>query len=369
MTAATIVFAGVAFARPGDPPVGTPKAGEAETWTFVDKGAPPERLFVFPSERPFGRLFFRDWNATDWADWRAAGAARGGVRVPAGQVVRLDLLPRASSDLSPLGSLPRGLVALNMGGLPIQDAQYEFLAGLTDLRILNARRTDIGDKGLAKLRELRALETLYLDDTQVTDAGLEALEGMTRLAHLSLSTSAGSAAPARIGDAGAARLAGLRALQFLDLSGAAVGDEGVKAFSGMNLLYHLALSRTNVGDEGVKTLAATGRYQRLHLHSTKVGDEGIRALAGYQLEELDVSKTRITPEGVKALAALPRLASLNVALNAAVGAESIEALRALPALQVLAVDESQFTPDQLLKIIEDRPKLKIKLVKLVDRSS
>jgi hypothetical protein len=47
--------------------------------------------------------------------------------------------------------------------------------GLSNLRLLHLRHTQITDLGLANLRELKDLEFLQLEDTAVTDAGLDHL--------------------------------------------------------------------------------------------------------------------------------------------------------------------------------------------------
>ena len=54
--------------------------------------------------------------------------------------------------------------------------------GLSDVRSrLIPRHTQVTDAGLARLRGLTQLEELFLDSTQVTDAGLEHLRGLTQL--------------------------------------------------------------------------------------------------------------------------------------------------------------------------------------------
>jgi hypothetical protein len=47
-----------------------------------------------------------------------------------------------------------------------------------------SRHTEITDAGLEHLKGLSALQTLYLNDTKVTDTGLACLKGLTRLSNL-----------------------------------------------------------------------------------------------------------------------------------------------------------------------------------------
>jgi hypothetical protein len=108
---------------------------------------------------------------------------------------------------------------------------------------------------------LKALNELYLSDTQVTDAGLKELArsdgGLKALATLSLGNT-------QVTDAGLKELArsdsGLKALDTLELSGTPVTDAGLKELSrpdsGLKALSTLYLHRTPVTDAGVKALEA-----------------------------------------------------------------------------------------------------------------
>ena len=68
----------------------------------------------------------------------------------------------------------------------ITDAGLVHLKGLTSLRSLSLRYTQITDAGLQHLKELTNLSDMYLQNTQITDAGLEYLKGLTRLKRLYL---------------------------------------------------------------------------------------------------------------------------------------------------------------------------------------
>ena len=91
----------------------------------------------------------------------------------------------------------------------ITDAGLEALEGLTHLRELNLSRTGITDLGLKHIAKLARLEVLDLSDTHVTDAGrqptslvppsldlpgLEQLSGLSEFRRLVLQRTAVSAA-------------------------------------------------------------------------------------------------------------------------------------------------------------------------------
>ena len=68
----------------------------------------------------------------------------------------------------------------------ISDAGLHHLRGLTNLEYLWLFETQVGDAGLMHLRGLTKLGYLSLDDTHVSDAGIEHLRGMIKLQSLYL---------------------------------------------------------------------------------------------------------------------------------------------------------------------------------------
>jgi len=79
-----------------------------------------------------------------------------------------------------------GLVALDLGGTKIKDADLANIKGLTNLNRLHLENTPVTDAGLAHLKGLVNLNYLNLYGTTVTDAGLEQLKGLTHLKNLYL---------------------------------------------------------------------------------------------------------------------------------------------------------------------------------------
>jgi len=80
--------------------------------------------------------------------------------------------------------------------------------------------TQVGDAGLAHLQGLTTLEWLTLSDTQVSDAGLAHLEGLTALHWLDLTGT-------QVSDAGLVHLQKLVTLTELDLFDSQVSDAGI----------------------------------------------------------------------------------------------------------------------------------------------
>jgi hypothetical protein len=67
-------------------------------------------------------------------------------------------------------------VCADLGFTQITDAGLEHLEGLTNLEVLLLDGTRATDAGLMHLKGLTNLEVLYLDDTQITDEGVKKLQ-------------------------------------------------------------------------------------------------------------------------------------------------------------------------------------------------
>jgi hypothetical protein len=103
----------------------------------------------------------------------------------------------------------------------------------------------------------------------------------------------------KIGDAGLARLAGMRGLESLILMGTQVTDAGMRYLEHMRNLRELNLAYTNVSDEGASTIARLGGLERLSLCHTRIRDAGLKALAPLpNLRQLDISGCGLTNEGL-----------------------------------------------------------------------
>lgn len=97
------------------------------------------------------------------------------------------------------------------------------------------------------LRGLAGLQRLWLDDTQVGDAGLGHLKGLTELVMLELPGT-------QVSDAGLAHLRGLTKLQGLYLGRTRITDAGLKHLQGLTELRDLGLTETQVTDAGARQL-------------------------------------------------------------------------------------------------------------------
>jgi internalin A len=189
----------------------------------------------------------------DKAVLRLAGRMVRDDKDPARPVVALDLdstfvTDAGLKDLKELAGF-KALQTLNLRATYVTDAVLKELADLTALRSLNLSHNRVTDLGLKDLANLERLQALYLGNTYVTDAGLKELANLKRLRFLSFNNME------TVTDAKRKEmLAGLRPGETLGLYNAWVTDVGLKELAGLKDLETLDLSNTTVTDAGVATL-------------------------------------------------------------------------------------------------------------------
>ena len=82
------------------------------------------------------------------------------------------------------------VVSVDLSKIRATDADLEHVADLRQLQWLYLNGTEVTDRGLAHLNRLDGLTLLHLADTQITDAGLEHLAGLDNLRTLHVSGTA-----------------------------------------------------------------------------------------------------------------------------------------------------------------------------------
>jgi hypothetical protein len=152
-------------------------------------------------------------------------------------------------------------------------------------------------EGLKKLAKLKRLQTLNLSGTPVTDEVLESLAELESLQRLGL-------ADTRVTNRGLEALARFHELQELNLTKTRVTDQGMEALVHLHNLQGLNLARTQVTDKGLEALARLKDLRGLDLDESSVTDEGLKHLRVLdKLKSLRLWKTGVTDEGVAQLKA------------------------------------------------------------------
>jgi len=126
---------------------------------------------------------------------------------------------------------------------------------------LSLNDTQVTDAGLEHLKSFTSLQELWLDDTQVTDAGLEHLKGLTSLEILGLDNT-------QVTDEGLEHLKSFTSLQKLWLIDTQVTDAGLEHLKGLTSLKFLYVMNTQVTDAGLEHLKDLTSLQKLSVRNT-----------------------------------------------------------------------------------------------------
>jgi Leucine-rich repeat (LRR) protein len=235
-----------------------------------------------------------------------------GVRItdlaPVADLVQLDLLvlaparatptwsvpvPGGPSSLGPLRRLTK-VTQLILGDTRIEDRDLAVVAGLPKLDNLQIGGREITEAGLARLAEsrsltclgltdtsiadlrplsprLHAISTLWMENSHLTDAGIEPLSGATRIGELIIVGS-------RITDAGLDHLASMTSLWRLRLDRSAITDAGLARLKSLKSLETLSLTETQLTDSSVETLTGFQSLKSLNLDRSGISSTGIERL-------------------------------------------------------------------------------------------
>jgi Leucine-rich repeat (LRR) protein len=255
----------------------------------------------------------------------------GGTWINDAEILELLDFPKlVQLDLSHTRISDEGLLRLAPAA-QIEDLNLLYAEQVTDLgtnaikrwhrlKSLNMRGTRVADDTLAIVGELTQLETLDIANTNVTDAGLENLAPLTKLKHLALGRT-------RVDESTFAILRLLSTLESLDLSGprgAVRNQRGrtsgpmpealVSAIADLKELRTLKLGHSEIDATGLRKLAVLRKVEKLGLECCpRVDDAALRELAGWRsLRYLDVQETKVTTAGIAALqSALPAVQILS----------------------------------------------------------
>jgi internalin A len=171
-------------------------------------------------------------------------------------------------------------------------ARLSPLTGLVNVAVFQSNQ--LTGPGLAHLKPLENLESLYLPGTAVGDEGLKHIGQMTQLVNLYLPQT-------RITDAGLQHLEKLAALRVLYLDETDITDAGLAHLQSLNLVA-LSLTETQISDAGLEQLKGQTKLSMLYLRDAAISDQGLEHLKFLRnLVQLDLRKTGVTNAGVRSL--------------------------------------------------------------------
>jgi len=190
---------------------------------------------TFPDSISLGQLWVRPRDAVETIPWKNLGQAKGGVSVPTGSQVRLDV------DVSALATSDGFSVTL--------------ANAIHTLHLVGGQTTnDI----LAQIARLDSLEVLDLFAASITDEGIQILVGgadalasnsLPNLHTLTLSSTS-------ITDKAVNHLSKLTALKAVDLAGTHITDKSVVDLIELPVLERLSIENTNISRTGYRNLVA-----------------------------------------------------------------------------------------------------------------
>lgn len=180
---------------------------------------------------------------------------------------RLDLkgLILSEKGLEPIKGLFT-LSELNLSACTIPDAAFSSLKDL-DLQILELGNSNITDKTVDYISELKTLLFLNVDRTALTDAAVPKLAKIKTLKTLNITNT-------KIGDANLSALATIPQLEFLDARHTKITDKGVGYLSRAKSLGIIDLQNCKLTDNSMKMLKTLPRLNWLKVTSTGIKGDG-----------------------------------------------------------------------------------------------
>ena len=160
--------------------------------------------------------------------------------------------------------------SLFINGPKITDTALVNLRGLSQLQRLGSGHSNVTDAGLENIASLHRLCIIYISATKVTDSGLVHLRGLNQLERLYLD--------ADISDAGLAQLPVLPSAEDLDIGGTNVTDAGIPHLARLPNLLYLSIRDTKITDAGLSRLGQFNQLQILNLSRTDITDAGVSHL-------------------------------------------------------------------------------------------
>jgi hypothetical protein len=218
---------------------------------------------------------------------------------------------------------------LDAGDSQVTNAGMKALESFPRLEWLDLRdAAQVGDDGLKHIQGLSRLRSLQLRRTAVTDAGMIYLKDLRELEVLDLGMT-------RVTGEGLPHLAGLTHLRQLFFWGNNIDDASLSHLRGMSQLQELDLGGAQATDAGLENLANLRQLQALGLRGSQVTDAGLRRLQTLtRLNRLDLFNTRITDAGLTTLASWPQLETLHLGETPTSVAGVKRLQQALPACKI-----------------------------------
>jgi hypothetical protein len=252
----------------------------------------------------------------------------------------------------------RRLRKLILRGTDITDIGLPYIAQLTALRSLDLSHTMLGDIGLESLPALTELEELKLGGNRISGINFNFLKLLPKLKKLSFNgiqrRNGGACWTPLITDLDLDQIASLTGLEELDLGiGIGLGRADLPMMRERNCRVAGGMLIT---DLGLAKLAPLKNLRLLDLSGAKITPAGLKALQAFpRLERLNLwNCTAIDDSAAPVFAALPSLVTLDLSDTAA-GDRTLENLATHPKLKYLYLTDTKVTPGAVETWRQKRP--------------
>ncbi len=258
------------------------------------------------------------------------------------------------------------IVAINLRGSWINDAEMVDLARLPHLRRLDLSHTRISDEGMLHLKSAPAITDLNLYYSEwITDQGLTAVRNWKQLKRLNLRGT-------RISDSTLALVAKLPALEALDIANTQVTDNGLDHLITLTNLKELSLGRSRLSENALEVLRMMPTLTYLDLGGARstapdaagrrrggvgsLNDETLRALGELKgLRTLKLGFSDISVTGLAKLSGLDKVEKLGLEWCQGLDDSAIPEFVKWKSLQYLDLQETRVTEAGVAMLRKARP--------------
>lgn len=304
-----------------------------------------ERVVRLPGDYSIGRAFIVEPPSEDGFLWHEAlvlpkrmiPEARGDIEVPAGKMLRLDIMKDGRAAASVLRRLnPNDVQILHFYFMArgVDDRALDAIAHLTGLRALFASNGSFSGRGLAGLAGLKQLKSLAISSRVSPDA-LKHIKALTSLEYLNISGKEltddkleivgqmpwlTQLSIAQLSRTQSLRyIAKLKSLRYLNLQAVRDRrlDENLKYISDLTELEEVNFENSLIGDAGLAHMRNMKKLRKLDLFSNpstgRITENGLAHLTHLiALEDVRLPSTTVTDKGLGYLAKLDSLRRVNL---------------------------------------------------------
>ena len=254
----------------------------------------------------------------------------------------LSKVPQFDLDLNHTNITGAGLIVIRhwkinrieLDSTKLNDAGMKNVCAVKSLKYLNLRDTRITDRGLSYITNLPELRSLNIENMKkLTGAGLSGLNKDSKLSKLVASHSA-------LKDEALQYLSRVKALQTLELGGTDITDRGLSYLRGMPNLSFLELSYCKGVHQAevIKILDSCKSLHSLKLKALKFDSKIIPHLISLAPTRLQIADTGLKNEDIVKLARIPNLQEIDFSFNG-VSEETFETFARLPNMQKIYIKQ------------------------------